>query len=111
MLTLSSLYLQMESTAQRGTGAVSAENRHLGFSPAFRDTDSGETYLSTFADGRPAPFHILDGLPEPLVLARDRRGRISRVLGSVVAGFVRNGIFYTRPEAAALASEEAAEPA
>ncbi len=109
MLTLSSRYLQIETAAHRGTGGVSAENRVLGFRPAFRDAATGETYPSTFADGRPAPFHILDGLPEPVVLARDRYGRISRVLGSIIAGFLRDGIFYTRAEAAALVGEEAPE--
>lgn len=111
MLTLSSRYLQMETAAHRGTGGVSAENRALGFRPAFRDTRTGATYLSSFADGRPAPFHILDGLPEALVLARDRHGRVSRALGSIVAGFLRDGVFYTRAEAAALVSDEAAETA
>jgi hypothetical protein len=107
MLTLSSRYLQLDTQAHRGTGGVSAENRQLGFRPAFRDMETGQTYPSTFSDGRPAPFHILDGLPEPLVLARDRHGRISRVLGSIVAGFLRDGIFYTRAEAAALVGEGA----
>lgn len=111
MLTLSSRYLQMETAAHRGTGGVSAENRGLGFRPAFRDTGTGETWPSTFADGRPAPFHVLDGLPEPVVLARDRYGRISRVLGSIIAGFLRDGMFYTRAEAAALVSEETPEMA
>jgi hypothetical protein len=111
MLTLSSGYLQLETAAHRGTGGVSAENRALGFRPAFRDTETGQTFPSTFADGRPAPFHILDGLPEPVVLARDRNGRVSRVLGSIVAGFLRDGVFYTRAEAAALVEEETPETA
>jgi hypothetical protein len=111
MLTLSSRYLQMETAAHRGTGGVSAENRALGFRPAFQDTATGKTYPSTFADGRPAPFHVLDGMPETLVLARDRYGRISRVIGSIVAGFVRDGTFYTRAQAAALVSDEVAETA
>jgi hypothetical protein len=103
MLTLSTQYLQLEAAAHRGTGGVSCENRTLGFRPAFRDTETGETYPSRFADGRPAPFHLLDGLPEHLVLARDRYGRDSRVIGTIIAGFLRDGIFYTRSEAAALA--------
>jgi len=111
MLTLTTRYLQLETAAHRGTGGVSAENRKLGFRPAFRDERTGETFLSTFADGRPAPFHILDGLPEQLVLAHDRYGRVSRVLGSIVAGFVRDGMFYTRAEAGALVEEEAGEVA
>lgn len=109
MLTLSTRYLQMETAAHRGTGGVSAENRELGFKPAFRDTSTGETYLSTFADGRPAPFHLLDGLPESLVLARDRYGRASRVIGSIVSGFLRDGVFYTRAQAAELVAEVAVE--
>jgi hypothetical protein len=111
MLTLSSRYLQMETAAHRGTGGVSAENRQLGFRPAFQDTHTGQTYLSTFADGQPAPFHLLEGLPERLVLARDRHGRVSRVEGSIVAGFLREGVFYTRAQAAALVCEETAETA
>lgn len=108
MLTLSSRYLQLEAAAHRGTGGVSAENRRLGFRPAFQDTDTGQTYPSTFADGRLAPVHILDGLPEPLVLARDRYGRASRVPGTIIAGFLRDGTFYTRTEAAALVRAESA---
>ena len=107
MLTLSTEYLHLEAAAHRGTGGVSAENGRLGFSPAFHDTATGETFPSRFADGRPAPFHLLDGLPESVVLARDRRGRISRVLGSIVSGFLRDGVFYTRAQAAALVSEDA----
>jgi hypothetical protein len=101
MLTMSTQYLRMEAASHRGTGGVSSENRALGFRPAFQDTDTGQTYLSTFADGRPAPFHILEGLPDHLVLANDRYGRCSRVRGSVVAGFLRDGVFYTRAQAAA----------
>ncbi len=111
MLTLSSRYLQLETAAHRGTGGVSTENRELGFQPAFQDTATGSIYRSTFADGRPAPFHILDGLPESLVLARDRHGRISRVVGSIVAGFLREGAFHTRTQAAALVREETGQAA
>lgn len=107
MLTLSKRYLLIETAAHRGTGGVSAENRDLGFRPAFQDTCTGATYLSAFADGRPAPFHILDGMPEHLVVARDRLGRVSQVLGSVVAGFLKDGEFFTREQAAAVVSEHA----
>jgi hypothetical protein len=66
------------------------------------DARTRKVYASTFADGTPAPFHLLDGLPDELVVARDRRLRPSQVRGSVIAGFSRNGRFYTRAEAAAL---------
>ena len=112
MLTMSTRYLQLETEAHRGTGGVSVENHGLGFRPAFMDRDTGATYPATFRDGRPAPFHILDGMPDELVVARDRRGCVSRVVGSVVAGFLRDGIFYTREQAAAAVSEALlAEPA
>jgi hypothetical protein len=80
MLTFSKRYLEMKRAAHRGTGGTTAENRHLGFAPAFMDSSTGRVYQCTFADGRPAPFHVLDGLPDALVIARDRRGRPSRVL-------------------------------
>jgi hypothetical protein len=106
MLTLSAQYLRMEAAAKRGTGGTSIEVSGLGFQPAFQNTLTGQTYSSTFTDGRPAPFHLLDELPEDLVVARDRSGRVSRVIGTIVAGFLRGGVFYTRVQAAAGLSEE-----
>jgi hypothetical protein len=104
MLTLSKRYLELEQAANRGTGGVSVENRHLGFTPAFMDTRTGRVYACSFVDGRPAAFHILDGLPDELVLARDRYGRPSQVVGTIVAGFALDGRFYTREQAAAQVS-------
>ena len=101
MLTLSKRYLELEQAAHRGTGGVSNENRHLGFLPAFMDTRTGKVYGCAYADGRPAAFHILEGLPDELVVARDRYGRPSQVLGSVVSGFTLDNRFYTREQAAA----------
>jgi len=101
MLTLSKHYLLLEAATYRGTGGVSAENQGFGFRPAFKDTATGIVYPATFADGRPAPYHVLDGMPEELVLARDRRGSVARVVGTVIAGFLRDEIFFTREEAAA----------
>jgi hypothetical protein len=95
--------LALENARYRGTGGVS-ESCSPGFSPAFRDAQTGVVYLSRFADGRPAPFHLLDGLPNELVTARDRdRGGVI-AKPSVVSGFVHDGRFYTRDEAAALAA-------
>lgn len=100
MLTLSKRYLELELAAHRGTGGVSSENRHFGFQPAFKDTETGAVYAARYADGRPAPFHILDGLPDELVVARDRYGRPSQVVGTIIAGFTREARFYTREQAA-----------
>jgi hypothetical protein len=108
MLTLSRRYLELEQAANRGSGGVSAENRPLGFVPAFKDTRTGKVYPSTYIDGRPSPFHVLDGLPDELVVARDRQGRPSHVVGSVVAGFTLDSCFYTREQAAAQVSRATA---
>jgi hypothetical protein len=84
----------------RGTGGRSQENRGAGFQPAFFDTETRMVYPSQFRDGRRAPVHLLDGLPEQLVVARDALGRVSTVKDSIIAGFAREGRFYTREEAA-----------
>lgn len=81
--------LKKQNETLEGTGGVSAGNRHYGFRPAFLDCRSGTVYLSCFADGRPAPFHLLDGLPEA-------------IHNTLVAGFELKGRFYTREQAAIL---------
>ncbi|MGB8437647.1 MAG: hypothetical protein WCE38_25670 [Burkholderiales bacterium] len=93
--------LEQENLNYRGTGGVSAGSRPLGFQPAFADRETRATYLSRFADGRPAPCHLLDGLPDELVLSRGTSGRVAAVKPSLVSGFMRGGLFYTREEAAA----------
>ncbi|HHW77237.1 MAG TPA: hypothetical protein GX399_09480 [Xanthomonadaceae bacterium] len=99
---LTARVLRRQNRVFRGTGGVSAENRTQGFAPAFLDTQTGCVYRACFADGRPAPLHLLDGLPSALVVARDAGGRVIAVQPSVLAGFVRNDRFYTRAQAAAL---------
>ncbi len=77
--------LRLESSRFHGTGGVSAGNRSDGFRPAFLDTDTGAVYLSRYCDGRPAPFHLLDGLPDELVLRRNASGRVQAVKSAVVS--------------------------
>jgi len=101
-LTLTPHSLALETARYRATGGVSENNRSRGFQPAFIDRDTGTVHLSRFPDGRPAPCHLLDGLPDELVLARNAQGRVMRVKSSVVSGFVRDERFYTRDEAAAM---------
>lgn len=86
-----------ENRAFEGTGGVSRENRHAGFVPGFLDRLTGKIYRSCFADGRPAPIHMLDGLPGHLL--DDSSGRLS-AQREVVSGFLLHGAFYTRAEAA-----------
>lgn len=93
--------LRQQTIAFRGTGGISEENGSEGFVPAFLDTLTGTVHLARFADGRPAPMHLLEGLPQILVEARDVAGRVTAVKASVIAGFVRSGRFYTREQAAA----------
>jgi hypothetical protein len=101
----STVTLALENARYAGTAGVSQGSRRLGFLPAFLDAGSGEVYLSRFADGRLAPIHMLDGLPEKLVVARSEK-RITAVKASVIAGFVREHRFYTREQAALTAGGE-----
>jgi len=94
--------MTQESLAYRGTGGVSAENRAYGFLPAFLDREDGRIHLSCHADGKPAPVHQFDGLPPEWVVDRDQDGKPSAVKASVVVGFVRDGYFFTREQAAQL---------
>ena len=91
--------LMQETRLHRGSGGISAENRGHRFRPAFLDQETGTVYASRFGDGRPAPFHLLDGLPDEVVVARDALGRVAAVKSSVLAGFVRGGRFHSREEA------------
>jgi len=91
--------LRRENHLFRGRGGVSEENRSIGFQPAFLDADTGKVYASRHANGLPAPFHLLDGLPDELVLTRHPTGRVAAVKQSVTSGFVRDGRFFTREQA------------
>lgn len=97
---LNTTQLQRQNQEFMGTGGRSEENRPAGFRPAFMDIDTRTVYESRFADGRPAPIHVLDGLPDELVVARSSSGRIAAVKASVIAGFVLAARFYNREEAA-----------
>lgn len=103
--SLSEATLKLENRIFAGSGGVSQANRDKGFVSAFRDSVSGRVYRSRFADGRPAPVHILDGLPNDVALNRDSNGRITAVKPTVVAGFEQAGRFYTRGEVAQLMSK------
>jgi len=92
--------LHHENLAFQGTGGISSVNRSHGFAPAFLDTETGIIHLARYPDGRPAPIHLLDGLPSELVLNHDPSGKSITAKRSLVAGFVRAGLFYTREQAA-----------
>ena len=81
-------------------GGLSEQNRAYGFIPAFYDTQSRKAMASCFANGTPAPIHVLEGLPQELVMQRDPSGRVVVAKDSVIAGFLYQGEFYTREQAA-----------
>jgi hypothetical protein len=97
--------LQQENVVHAGTGGRSQENTSLGFKPAFLDFKTQRMYPSRFADGRPAPFHLLDGLPDEVVVDRTASGRVVAAKATLISGFERNGFFYTRAAAARAAKE------
>jgi len=97
---MTSATLRQENLAFVGTGGVSEASRSRGFLPAFYDVTTGRAELARFADGRPAPMHLLDGLPEEWVVERDASGRVRAIKSTVISGFIRGAYFYTRDQAA-----------
>jgi len=95
--------LSVENVQFARTCGLSANNAHQDFVPAFRHEETGEVALARFADGRVAPMHLIINLPEEWATARNARGQISAVQECVIAGFVHDGQFFTRAEAAAAA--------
>ena len=99
--------IRAESRAYEGRGGTSTEAGRVGLLPAFLDRESGVVYPARYADGRLAPLHLLEGLPDALVIERDVGGRVSAVKRSVIAGFARNGCFFTRAQAARMVASGA----
>jgi hypothetical protein len=90
--------LKAQNDMFRGTPGVSMGCKDLGFVPAFQNSVTGETCRSRFADGRPAPMHLLDGLPDSWILSRNAHRRVTKIKDSIVSGFLRDGCFYTREQ-------------
>ena len=91
--------LRQQNIEFANTGGVSSGNRDKGFVPAFCNTGSGRCVRSRFADGSPAPIHVLDGLPRHWIEERDSQGNATSVIANIIAGFLLGGRFYTREEA------------
>jgi hypothetical protein len=96
MNPMSEKRLQEENDPRSATGGRSQENRGFGFRAAFLDFATQTIYPSRFADGRPASFHLLDGLPDEMVIDRSPAGRVLYTKPTLIAGFERHGYFYTR---------------
>jgi hypothetical protein len=75
-------------------GAVSPE-----FVPAFLNKSTGQVELSRWGNGEPASMHLIRFLPRDWAATLDSQGRVTKLLPSVVAGYARDGVFFTRTEA------------
>ena len=71
-----------------------------GFRPAFLDWRTMRIYPSRYVDGRLATFHLLEGLPDEVIVDRLPSGRVAAVRSTLVSGYERDGYFYTRRQAA-----------
>lgn len=94
--------LETENQQFSGTTGVSQNNRSCGFIPAFCNLETHTVEPSRFASGAMAPMHVIDGLPSDWIESWDSEGHVNTVKGGVIAGFLREGCFYTREQAASL---------
>ncbi|HZZ92394.1 MAG TPA: hypothetical protein VFE23_07515 [Usitatibacter sp.] len=94
--------MQFGHRAGDGTAAAPPNTRlaALGFRPAFLDWGTMAIHRARFGDGRLAPYHALEGLPDALIELRAPSGRVALLKPSVVIGYERGGYFYTRRSAA-----------
>lgn len=101
------LNLVSENNSFAGTGGISFENNSFNFIPAFKDIRTGRVETSKFKNGKNAPFHMLDGLPDEWVLQRCSSGKALKIKQSIISGFIREGAFFTRQEAATFVEKQA----
>lgn len=92
-------FLVKENRQYAGTGGISENNAQARFVPAFMDAYTGQVEISRYRDGRPAPFHLIDGLPHEWVTNKEAVGNSVELKATVISGFVRLGRFFTRQEA------------
>ena len=92
--------LRHQNLAFAGTNGISQNNCTLRFVPAFRDEDTGRVEIARFENGKPAPAHLIVGLPQEWAVAFTDDGSILAIKPSITAGFVRDSEFFTREEAA-----------
>jgi len=86
------------SVAQVATPAMDRRLRMMllrGFRPAFFDFATCTVHRSCHANGCPAESHVLEGLPDEVVVVRSDCGRVVAVKSTLMAGFERDGYFFT----------------
>lgn len=91
--------LNREVSEYKGTGGVASEAKSGGFKPAFMDSETGKMYESLDDEGSPSVVHDLDGLPDEVILGRDKDGYVTKAKPSLESGFTKDGKFYSRQEA------------
>jgi hypothetical protein len=101
--------LAAENAVHAESGALAAVRR-FDFRPAFLDVATMRIHHSRFADGQLAPFHVLDGLPDEVVVNRLPSGRVAFAKSTLIPGYERHGFFYTRTAATRACREWAALP-
>jgi hypothetical protein len=94
--------LYRQNLAFAGTAGVSENNQDLGFVPAFLDKSSGRVEIARLKEGHAAGMHLITYLPADWAERCDDHGRVLSLKPGVIAGFVQDGIFYTREEVAGL---------
>ena len=95
---MSQSQLSEQQGAYEKLGSTVFGDAGFGFMPAFMDLDNEETHLAAFENGMPSVVHILDGLPDYWISERDEQGKAVSLRTGVIAGFMRNGSFYTLSE-------------
>ena len=92
--------LREESATYVGSCGDSTTARKNHFIPAFRDEADGRVELARLKNGCVAPMHLITALPKSWATRVDDAGNVLELIETIVAGFVRDGRFYTREEAA-----------
>jgi hypothetical protein len=72
--------------------------RAHGFRPAFFDYSTCTLHLSRHPDGSPAEVHLVDSLPDDVVVIR-ACGRAVALKSTLRAGFERHGYYFTKAAA------------
>lgn len=94
--------LELENLAFGTTAGVSRNNSEAGYIPAFLDKKTGLIEISRLKNGCPSSIHIISWLPKKWASSLASDGSVQSLRLGIIAGFVRDGIFYTREEAAEL---------
>lgn len=94
------LAVKTASAGYVGTCGESATACKHKFLPAFINRDDGRIEVARMPNGQPAPMHLICSLPAEWAARSDARGQVLELKSCIEAGFVRDGRFYTRDEAA-----------